>query len=253
MTDARAGVLLVEDDAAIRQFVTLALEDLPVVVRACATVDEALAALQEAPARLVLTDLHLAGESGLRLLEHLAGDATLRGHARLAVFSGEAGAHIPPAWRALGVWRVVPKPASVKALIDCVQAALAAGPGDPGDTPDPVGVPPDGMAEEPQGAAAAIATHFDGDQALYEAFRTGAQAQFPVDRAAGAQACARGDAVALRHLGHSLRTVLGLLGEPQAAQLAWQLQKTAEAPGVDAHRLGELWRALDAVLARLSR
>lgn len=249
MTDARAGVLLVEDDAAIRQFVTLALEDLPVVLRACATVDEALAALQEAPVRLVLTDLHLAGESGLRLLERLARDATLRGPARLAVFSGEAGAHIPPAWRALGVWRVVPKPASVKALIDCVGAALAGGPGDP---IVPAGAPSAGRAQMPQGAAAAIATHFDGDQALYEAFRAGAQAQFPVDRTAGAQACARGDAAALRHLGHSLRTVLGLLGEPQAAELAWQLQKMAEQPGVDAHRLGEVWRALDAALARIS-
>lgn len=245
MSGPPGRVLLVEDDAAVRQFVTLALEDLPVTVRACATVAEARAILREAPVRLVLTDLHLAGDSGLRLLEQLAADPILRGPARLAVFSGEGGACIQDAWRALGVWRVVPKPASVRALIDCVEAALA--PEETGPAPSPTPAP-----VWPQGAAAAIDSHFGGDQALYQAFRAGALAQFPADRAAGKQACLKNDASALRHLGHSLRTVLGLLGEPQAAQLAWQLQKAAEQPGVDAHRLGELWRPLDAVLARLS-
>ncbi|KAB0584742.1 response regulator [Ideonella dechloratans] len=84
-------VLLVEDDAAIRQFVTLALEDLPVALHACATVDQALSVLREGPVSLVLTDLHLVGDSGLRLLERLAADPALRGSARLAVFSGEGG------------------------------------------------------------------------------------------------------------------------------------------------------------------
>lgn len=102
MSGRSTRVLLVEDDAAIRQFVTLALEDLPVTVQACATVDEALDALQEGPVGLVLTDLHLAGDSGLRLLERLVVDPALRGTARLAVFSGEGGAHMPDAWRALG-------------------------------------------------------------------------------------------------------------------------------------------------------
>lgn len=239
-------VLLVEDDAAVRQFVTLALEDLPVAVHACATVDEALAVLREGPVRLVLTDLHLAGDSGLRLLERLAADPALRGGARLAVFSGEGGAHMPPAWAALGVWRRVPKPASVKALIDCVEAALAEEGAQP--LPSPASTP-----AWPQGAPAAIDSHFGGDQALYQAFRAGALAQFPADRVAGTRACLGGDASALRHLGHSLRTVLGLLGEPEAAQLAWQLQKAAEQPGVDADRLGEVWRPLDAALARLCR
>lgn len=239
-------VLLVEDDAAIRQFVTLALEDLPVALHACATVDQALSVLREGPVSLVLTDLHLVGDSGLRLLERLAADPALRGSARLAVFSGEGGAHMPAAWAALGVWRLVPKPASVKALIDCVEAALVE------EAPPPVPSPASTPAW-PQGAAAAIDSHFGGDQALYQAFRAGALAQFPADRAAVTRACLGGDAPALRHLGHSLRTVLGLLGEPEAAQLAWQLQKAAEQPGVDADRLGEVWRPLDAALARLCR
>nr|WP_256489953.1 response regulator [Ideonella oryzae] len=216
---------------------------MPVTVRACATVDEALAVLREGPASLVLTDLRLVGDSGLRLLEVLAGDPALRGPARLAVFSGEGGPHMPEAWAALGVWRVVPKPASVKALTACVEAALAG-----------EGAPQDGTAPGeavPRGAVAAIASHFGGDQALYEAFRAGARAQFPADRAAGTLACQRGDAATLRHLGHSLRTVLGLLGEPDAAEQAWQLQKAAEQPAVDASRLCEAWRPLDAALVRL--
>ena len=246
MSDHPGRVLLVEDDAAIRQFVALALEDRPVTVHACATVDEALAVLREGPVDLVLTDLHLAGDSGLRLLELLAADPALRGPARLAVFSGEGGAHIPPAWVALGVWRVVPKPASVKALTDCVEAALA-------EEARPPMPPPAPVPAWPRGAAAAIDSHFGGDQALYQAFRAGALTQFPVDRTAGTQACLNRDAAALRHLGHSLRTVLGLLGEPEAALLAWQLQKVAEQPGVDVQRLGEVWRPLDAALARLCR
>jgi CheY-like chemotaxis protein len=73
---------------------------------------------------LVLTDLHLAGDSGLRLLELLAADPACGARPGWRC-SAAKGAHIPPAWVALGVWRVVPKPASVKALTDCVEAALA--------------------------------------------------------------------------------------------------------------------------------
>lgn len=145
------------------------------------------------------------------------------------------------------MWRVVPKPASVQALTDCVKAAMATGAQEGG------GSGADAGAERPpQGAAAAIGSHFGGDRALYEAFRAGARAQFPADRMAGAQACRRADAAALRHLGHSLRTVLGLLGEPDAAELAWRLQKAAEqVPALDAQGLGEAWGPLDEALARL--
>jgi CheY-like chemotaxis protein len=121
----RPRVLLVEDDASVRRFVTLALEELPIELVACDSVAPALAELARAPACLVLTDLMLPGEPGESLVRRLAEDAVLRGPARVAVFSAGLTPEVRGRLAGLGVWRLLSKPVSLAELEGCVREALA--------------------------------------------------------------------------------------------------------------------------------
>lgn len=218
---APARVVLVEDDASIRRLVALALEDLPVALVACADAAQARQALRDAPAALLLTDLMMPGESGLVLLQALAADPGLRGSARLAVFSAGVDETTRAALEALGVTRVLHKPASIAALQGLVTWALAAA--------SPPAAAPVAPASAAEGQAAAIEQHFAGDAALFRAFRESCLAQFAADVAAGDAALAAGDLPALRRLGHSLKSVLHTLGHAAPAAQAQALDAAAAA------------------------
>lgn len=211
-------VVLVDDDASIRRLVALALEDEPVELVSCASVAEALQALRAAPARLVITDLMMPGVSGFDLLEQLAADPALRGGARLAVFSAGLGTEVQKRLAALPVWRQIGKPVSVVALLEAVGEALADGEADGAQTGP-------AAPAEAGGEAAAIAEFFAGDAALFHAFRDGCRVQFRSDLAQADAAWAARDASALRHLAHSLKSVLLTLGEPAASAAARALEQ----------------------------
>lgn len=233
-------VVVVDDDAAIRRLVELALEGLPIELVPCASAPAARAVLREREAALLITDLMMPGETGVDLLRSLQADAGLRGSARLAVFS----AGLDPARRAelqaLGVWRLLDKPVSTLALEACVCDALSLEADAGVDAPP---VPADDDAD-----AQAAAAHFGGDMALFRAFRDGCLAQFPLDRAAGDAACATGDGAALRRVAHNLKSVLRLLGLEPASRLAARLeQAAADADAVTAHAL---WASLRDELPR---
>lgn len=240
---APARVVLVEDDASIRRLVALALEDLPVELVACADATQARQALRDAPAALLLTDLMMPGESGLSLLQALAADPGLRGPARLAVFSAGVDEAMRAELDALGVWRVLHKPASMAGLQDCVTDALQ-----PSSAPAPAPVVATARQAD-HDEAAAIAFHFGGDAALFRAFRESCLAQFAADIAAGDAALAAGDLGALRRLGHSLKSVLLTLGHAAPASQAQALDAAAAAgePAGSARH----WQALRETLMRL--
>lgn len=122
---SRPRVLLVEDDASIRRFVTLALDECPVDLLACETVAEAMKMLAQGGVALVITDLMLPGESGLGLAQRLAQDPALARGARLVVFSAGVTPEVQQRLDALGVWRTLRKPASVLDIEACVADALA--------------------------------------------------------------------------------------------------------------------------------
>lgn len=209
----RPRVVLVDDDVSIRRLVALALEDLELELVSCASGDEALQALRAAPARLVLTDLMMPGISGFDLLQRLADDPALRAGAKLAVFSAGLGAEVQKRLAGLPVWRQIVKPVSVVALLEAVEEALAdATPAGPAAAP--------AAAPSGGGEAAAIAEFFGGDAALFQAFRDGCRLQFRTDLAQAEAAVAAGDATTLRHLAHSLKSVLLTLGEPAASEAA---------------------------------
>ena len=210
---AKPRVLVVEDDASIRRFVVLALEDEPIELLQAESMAQALDLLRtQGPFRLVLTDLMLPDGSGLQVLQALAGDPALRAGARLAVFSAGLSADTRQQLAQLGVDDVIAKPAPLAQLLQCVAQALAAAP-----APAPAA---DAQAD-------AVAEYFAGNRALYDQFRQGCLQQFRLDRLSGDAAAQSADWVAMRRLAHSLKSVLLTLGHAPESALARQLEADA--------------------------
>lgn len=134
-------VLLVEDDATLRRFVAMALEDMPIDLVQCDAVAPALALLAQDPFVLVLTDLMMPGESGFDLLEHLHRTPALRGRARVAVLSAGLTPEVREQLADMEVWRMLSKPVSVGTLVACVQDAIEG---------NAEAAAPDGLARQPQ-------------------------------------------------------------------------------------------------------
>ncbi len=243
---ARPRVVCVDDDASIRRFVGLVLEDLPVEFVACADAPAAREALRAGPVALLITDLMMPGESGFELLASLAADPALRGGARLAVFSAGLNAGTRARLEGLDVWRELDKPVSVAALEDCVVAALAlSAPPPPGPAAPAAAPTPDFNDSERR----AIADGFGGDAELYAAFRAHAWQQFPHDRQALAAALVHADWPALRRQAHSLKGVLATLGDAPGRQQALALEEAAAEADAEACR--QHWPALDGHLEAL--
>ncbi len=231
-------VLLVEDDASIRRFVAMALEEMPIELIEAGSLAEAEAVLAGGPLRLVISDLMLPDGSGMALLQALAADPARRNGARLAAFSAGISAERRAQLEALGVDEVISKPASLAALEGCVQRALEGAPPPPEPAPSPV-------------PADVVARHFGGDRALYEAFSDACYGQFTLDLRQGDSAEAAADLPALRRLAHSLKSVLQTLGHDDASVAAAALEALA-AEG-DQARAPAAWARLRSLLAPLAR
>ena len=246
-TGGRPRVVLVDDDATIRRFVGLVLEDLAVDFVPCADAAAARAALREAPAALLLTDLMMPGEDGFSLLASLQADPALRGPARLAVFSAGLNAQTRARLQGLDIWRELDKPVSAAALEACVAeaAGLAA------DTPAAPALA-SGSGTAPGLSPAeqrAVAEQFGGDLALYLAFRAQARQQFAADRLALARALVAQDWPATHRQAHSLKGALATLGDAPGAHHARTLEACAARQDAEASRAA--WSALDRHLETL--
>lgn len=236
----RPRVMLVDDDASIRRFVALALEELEVTLIASANVAEALAALREEPVQLLLTDLMMPGENGLDLLQHLRDDPALRGGALQVVFSAGLDAAARERLARFDIWRQLTKPVSLATLQDCVQQGTQ------------LAKPARNQATTPEQALteserAVVLSHFGGDQGLFLLFRASCIPQFAIDLRHGDEAVGQGNAPALRLLAHSLKSVLATLGHEALSELARQLERAAEAADWPASQT--LWARLRQGLA----
>jgi CheY-like chemotaxis protein len=242
-------VLLVEDEAAIRRFVAMALEELPVELVEAPSLAAAIDALRGDPFVLVLCDLMLPDGSGLDLLRLLGEPGAPSPQARRVAFSAGVSAARRQQLEAAGVHGVLGKPASLGELLDCVESALAAaGAASEGtDAPPAAGEP---APPAPLAATDPVALYFDGDRALYDTYRAQCCAQFATDARDGDAWCARADWPALRRHAHSLKTVLLTLGEASAGARALVLEQAAAA--ADAQACRAQWPALGAVLRRLA-
>lgn len=248
----RRRLLLVEDDASIRRFVSLVLEDEPLELVAAPTLAAAIDALRGPPFDLILCDLMLPDGSGFELLKALGEPGAPSAGARRVAFSAGVAAEARQRLLALGVHEVLAKPVAVADLLACARAtsppAVEARPA------GTAGSPPDGPSADE--AEQAIAVAFGGDRALYAAFLDACRAQWPQDVVSGDRALASADAAALRRLAHSLKSVLLTLGLPQDAACARRLEDAAEQaqPGdaSAAGRLAPLWQRLRGRLQDLS-
>ncbi len=256
MNTHRARVLLVEDDASIRRYVRMALEELPLELVEAATLAQARAELAAAPVALLLTDLMLPDGHGSELLQVAAAGAA----ACRVVFSAGVDARMRERLDALGVHAVLEKPVSLPALLACVESALAGAPASA--AADLPGAPAAAAAVAAAAAAPATADptdvesrraielHFGGDASLYAAFRAAALGQFDADVQAAGAALAAGDAAALRRVAHNLKSALRLLGHDAPAELARRLEALAADEAVPG-RLAAAWQPLGDALRRL--
>ena len=231
-------VVVLDDDEMIRRFVTMALEELPIELVSCDTVAAAMLALHAAPGAvpLVITDLMLRGETGFDLLNTLKALPAGRPAPLVAVFSAGMVADLRKQLSQFEVWRLLPKPIGVLELEACVKEALlaweAAGhplasaePEEPTERQAPQEARLDGSLEDHERQA--VQLNFAGDLALFTGYRAACRAQWPQDVVEGDAAVSTRDAPALRRLGHSLKTVLRLLGQPEIAQQAQALDEAS--------------------------
>jgi CheY-like chemotaxis protein len=239
----RPRVLLVDDDPSIRRFVALALEELDVELIDVPGVAPAREALRQGRFDLIITDLMMPGETGLDLLQHLADHPAQRGAARIAVFSAGLTAAMHQRLNTFDVWRQLSKPISLSALEDCVRDAVGAASSDAATSASPAAAGDDSLSADER---AAVERHFGGEQALFIAFRASCQTQFAADLRAGDAAVACGDATALRHLAHSLKSVLATLGHAGPGAIARSLEDAAAA--ADWGSAKPLWQQLRAGL-----
>jgi HPt (histidine-containing phosphotransfer) domain-containing protein len=73
----------------------------------------------------------------------------------------------------------------------------------------------------------AIETYFDGDRALFMAFRESCVEQFDVDLAEGDAAIEDNDAPSLRRVAHSLKGVLRTIGYDELSDVAKAVENAA--------------------------
>lgn len=217
-------VLLVEDDASITRFVSMALEILPIRLLTCTSVAGAVTLLQQHDVKLVITDLMLPGESGLSLVQRLHADPQLRQNTLIAVFSAGLTPAVKEQLQGLSLWRTLSKPIAVQELESCVTDALAL------QSPQAaasLSIQPQATAHSPA-EALAITTHFGGDAKLFTAYRSACLRQFSADVKTGDLAATSEDWPALRRLAHSLATVLLTIGRPEDSLVARALEDAAE-------------------------
>lgn len=237
----RPRVLLVEDDASLRRFVGMALEEQPLQLLQADTVAVALQLLAAEPVHLIITDLMMPGESGLDLLRHLQRQPLLRAGAHVVVMSAGLTAEMREQLRPFDVWRQLQKPVSLTDLRACVRDALAA----VGMTMSTPAVPDASRLSTSQ--LEAVRLYFGSDNALFTTYLAACRAQFPHDVTAADAALIAGDAATLRRIAHSLKAVLQSIGCPGMSAQARDLEQACATTGL-APPAGDLWQALRSAL-----
>ncbi len=217
---SRSRILLVEDDPSITRFVMAALEELPVDVAACQSMEEAWRLLNESPVALVISDLMLPVGSGLDLLHQMRSSSVCALQAiPVIVLSAGLNADVLRELESAGVFRALLKPVSVSVLESCVSEALRGG---RAAAESVMPAPPTASGEQQ-----AIATYFAGDHVLFQAYKASCLAQFDNDVEQGDAAMREGDAYSLRRVAHNCKSVLLTLGYAEGSELARGLENSA--------------------------
>jgi DNA-binding response OmpR family regulator len=117
---ARGDILVIENDAAIGDFIAELLRDEGYTVRSTANVERAQAALAVHQPDLIFCDLHLQGTSGIDFIRNVQ----QRGATNMPIVATTTGV---PATRALdldGIALCLPKPFDIDDLLNCVASHI---------------------------------------------------------------------------------------------------------------------------------
>lgn len=265
----RPRIVLVEDDAALRRFVEMVLEDLAVNIVACENVPQAIAALRAEPVDLLITDLMMPGETGIDLLNQLKAEPTLAGEAKIMVMSAGLTSSIRAQLAQHTVWQVIEKPVSVVLLEQSIVSALgdkldhqAAKDAVPLELEAPTTSPPQSPSQLPIASLAHLElgvalvephvdTYFGGDMALYTAYRDACLAEIPNDIRQADISAQNADWTTLRRVAHDLSSVLAALGKHHLSTLAKTLELASQAG--DAALAQANWSALRTPLQAIAQ
>ena len=117
----RKAVLVVDDEADIRELLVLTLSRMGVDADSAATVEEAVAALKSRPYDLCLTDMRLPDGDGLGVLRHIAENY---GNTPVAVITAFGSTQNAVDALKAGAFDYLPKPIKLEQLRPLVMSAL---------------------------------------------------------------------------------------------------------------------------------
>lgn len=122
---ADLDVLIVDDHEAMRTLLTRVFTKVGVTrLRTAESAAEALTALRERPATLILADKNMPGMDGLAFLAAVRGEAAF-GAPKIVMLSGDASTAHAEAARAAGADVVLVKPVPPSALLAAINALFA--------------------------------------------------------------------------------------------------------------------------------
>ena len=228
--------LLVEDDEAIARLVQAVAQDAGVQLVHATNLAQGNQALVEDGFDVILADLMLPDGCGVDWLEAQWAGGRLT-DTRVVAFSAGTSPAARARLGAVGVQGFLHKPVSVTTLAQWLSpgsgrqgaskparphkaqtaanaSATTATESASADTPHAV-----------QGTEAAIAELFGGDRELYGSFRAAFLARVETEQQQGLSQLRQGDLAALGRMGHSLKSALRLLGEPDLAAQAQVLER----------------------------
>jgi CheY-like chemotaxis protein len=128
-------ILIVEDDQTFRETVSEILRDVGYQVKGARTLRKATKRLKKHKFDLVLTDVHLGGDSGFDVLQ-IAHEK--RPEARIMLMSSQVDPELIEQALASGATRFISKPFRVKELLQAVEESLGNAPNDGSDPLDSI-------------------------------------------------------------------------------------------------------------------
>lgn len=236
-------ILLVEDDPSITRLINSALEDYPLPLLSCDSIDQAWALLEQKNIALVITDLMLPTGSGSDLLHRMQG-RNKRPYPPVIVLSAGITSEIKSKLIAAGAYKVLYKPVSIKELLACIDSALD---GTESIEKNPAENNINSHINHHDSAEKAVDIYFAGNIDLFKKYRAGCCEQFPVDIRTAETAITESDYFTLQRIAHNLKTVLLTIGYPNLSTLAGTIESMAAAQ--DEFALGPAWSSLQQALS----
>ncbi|GEM_PF-2331508 len=203
---SRRHVLLIEQNAVSRQLVALCLEPLDLDFHGCASIaaGHCWMGVHGAP-DLLLTGLKFSGESGMAFIAALRRGSAWQHSLPVMVIASDVSPQQRLELHQQQVLCVLVKPFALDLLRDTVSSVL--------DFPPHVA------------QLEAVRTRFNGDEKMYGVFVAGCIDYFPADAQATSNACALSDWATVQRVAHSLKSVLALLREDVASELARRMEQ----------------------------